>query len=199
MKDGESYSLKTVRTVVIGSKRVVTDEVWEHKCEEVDDHGVEHIEAKCVDGTVKKGEEDPESTKGETYNYFQNSHGQRFEYEEIRVNLKDDPIEYLFAEVHAKLKDYSVVPEETWAGKSANTNYTITVGKTKSFMKTDCIEVIRKGVFMNGVAGEFKEDSWYRVSDGQLMAQTTTVDHVMIPDEPEIEILEKLEFRPEKS
>ena len=199
LKEGEFYTLKTVKTIEIGSKRIVDDGVYRHKCLEVDDHGVEHMEAECILGTTKAGDKQSESTKGETYNYFQNSHGQRFEYEEIRANLKDDPIEYVVAEIHAKLKDYTVIPGETWRDKSGHTTYTITAGQPKQFMKTECIQVIRKGTFTNGVTGDFNEESWYRTSDGQLMSQVTTADHVVIPDIPEIQLLEKSEFQPEKA
>ena len=199
LKDDERYFLKTNRTVVIGNKKVIEDQLWQHRCVQVDNHGIEHIEAKCLEGTTKVDDGEPESTKGETYNYFQNSRGQRFEYEEIRVNLNEDPIEYVVAEIHSKLKDSTVVAGETWRDKSLNTTYQITVGEPKQFMKTECIEVIRKGEFTKGIAGEFREDSWYRTVDGQLMSQTTSADHVVIQDSPEISYFEKSEFRFEKN
>ncbi len=199
LKEEEFYTLKLNRTILIGSKKIVDDELYQHKCMEVDDHGVEHMEAKCLEGTTKVGDEEPESTKGETYNYFQNSKGQRFEYEEIRLTLKDDPLEYVMAEMHSKLKDASVVAGETWRDKSTNTSYSISVGEPKLFMKTECIQVIRKGIFTNGISGEFKEESWYRVADGQVMSQQTTADKIVIPNAFEIQFFEKSEFRPEKS
>jgi hypothetical protein len=199
LKENEAYRLKTLISIQVGAKKTIHDEMVEHRCTEIDDHGIEHIEAKVLEGTVKRGDQDPESTKGEVYNYIQNSHGQRFEYEEIRSTLKDDPIGYMIAKIHSKLKEFTILPGEKWRDKSSNTEYTIVAGEPKQYMKTTCIEVIRKGVFTNGITGEFKEDSWYRVSDGQLMYQQTTADNVIEPDVPEIQFLERLEFQPEKS
>jgi hypothetical protein len=199
LKEDESYKLKSLSSIQIGDKKVIHDEIVEHRCIDIDEHGIEHIEAKYLEGTVKRDDKEPESTKGETYNYFQNSRGQRFEYEEIRSTLKEDPIGFLIEQIHAKLKEYTVLPGETWRDKSSHTTYTIVAGEPKKFMKTECIQVTRKGIFTNGITGEFKEDSWYRTSDGQLMYQQTTADHVVAPDVPEIQFLERLEFLPEKT
>ena len=49
LKEDESYLLKSSRTIRIGDRRIVENDVYEHKCQEVDDHDVEHIEAKCVE------------------------------------------------------------------------------------------------------------------------------------------------------
>ncbi len=199
LKEGEAYRLKTLVSVQVGAIKTIDDGIYEHRCTEIDDHGVEHIEATCVEGTTKVGDKEAEETKGEYYNYFQNSRGQRFEYEEIKLNLKENPFEFMVAQIHSKLKEYSVLPGETWKDKSSNTQYTVTVGEPKQFMNTECIQVIRKGVFTNGISGEFKEDSWYRSSDGQLMYQQTTADHVVSQNVEEIQFLERLEFLPNKS
>ena len=198
LKEGEAYCLKTFRSVKVGAKLVVEDGVYEHRCLEVDDHEVEHIEAKCVEGTIKRGNEEPESTKGESYNYFQNSRGQRFEYEEIKSTLKEDPLEFVSEQIHSKLRDFTVLPGETWKDKSSHTEYTVVAGQPKQFMKTECIQVIRKGKFTNGISGAFMEDSWYRVSDGQLMYQQTTGDEIKSSDLETIQFLERLEFLPVK-
>lgn len=199
LKENEFYTLKTLRSVQVGDKKTINDEVVEHKCMAIDDHGIEHIEATTVEGTVKVGDKEAESTKGEAYNYFQNSRGQQFEYEDIRATIQESPIIYMTQEIHSKLKEYTILPEETWKDKSTHTIYTITASRAKQFMKTECIEVVRKGTFTNGITGEFKEDSWYRTSDGQLMYQQSTADNVVIPDVPEIQYLERLEFVPNKA
>ena len=199
LKENEFYTLKTMSSTKIGKVRRLEDGLVEHRCTEIDSHDVEHIEAKCVEGTVKIDDGEADSMKGETYNYFQNSHGQRFEYEEIRLTLKDDPDIFFAAEIHSKLRDGSVVPEETWKGKSSHTEYSVVVGIRKQFMKTECIEVLREGKFMNGISGEFKEGSWYRTSDGQLMYQQTTADNVVTAGLDEISFLERLELVPNKA
>ena len=66
-------------------------------------------------------------------------------------------------------------------------------------MGADCIEVIRQGTFANGITGDFKEDNWYRVSDGQLMYQQSTADDVVAPGLDVVQYLERNEFVPEKS
>lgn len=198
LKEDESYTLKTLTSIQIGANKVLENGKFEHKCIEVDDHEIEHIEVTCTEGTRKRGDEEAESTKGETYNYFQNAFGQRFEYEEIRATLKDNPIQFIIDEIHSKLKDHTVVPGETWSDKSAHTGYTITVGQPKKFMDTECIPVTRKGVFTAGMSGTFKEETWYRTSDGQLMYQQTTADDVAIPDVEPIQYLERSEFIPPK-
>jgi hypothetical protein len=199
LKENEAYRLKSLISVQIGSSKTIRDEIVEHRCTDIDEHGIEHITATLLEGTVKRGADEAESTKGDSYNYFQNSRGQRFEYEEIRSTLKDDPINFMIEQVHSKLKEYTILPGETWKGKSSHTEYSIVAGQPKQFMKTECIQVTRKGVFTNGITGEFKEDSWYRTSDGQLMYQQTTADNVVQADVPEIQFLERLEFLPEKS
>lgn len=190
--------MKTLRSVTVGDKKTIEDGVLEHKCMDIDDHGIEHIEATWIDGTIKRGDDDAESQKGDYYNYFQNARGQAFEYEDIRTKKDEDPVSYMIAEIHSKLKEYTILPGETWKAKSANTEYTITAGQPKQFLKSECIQVIRKGIFTNGISGEFKEDSWYRTSDGQLMYQQTTADNVVQTDVPEIQFLERLEFQPNK-
>ncbi len=199
LKENEFYTLKTMTSTKIGKVRRLEEGLIEHRCIEIDSHDVEHIEAKCVEGTVKIDDGEAESTKGEAYNYIQNSHGQRFEYEEIRLTLKDDPDLFFAAEIHSKLREDVIVPEDTWKGKSAHTEYSVAVGKPKQFMKAECIEVVRKGTFTKGISGEFKEDSWYRTSDGQLMYQQTTADHVVTEGVEEISFLERLELVPNKT
>ena len=190
LKENEAYTLKSLTSIKVGSMKVVKEGKWEHKCTEVDDRGLQHIEATSVEGTRKVGNGEAESTKGEAYNYFQNSFGQRFEYEEIRATLKEDPVNFLINEIHSKLKDHTVVASETWTDKSAHTQYKVTAEVVKKYMGTECIEVTRQGIFANGITGEFKEDSWYRVSDGQLMYQQTTADNVVAPGLDVIEYLE---------
>ena len=198
LKDDESYILKTLTSIQIGTQKIVEDGKFEHKCIGVDEHDIQHIEVTCLDGTEKVGDDEAESIKGETYNYFQNKFGQRFEYEEIRLTMKDDPVGFIIAEIHSKLKDHSVVAGEAWSDKSTHTVYKITAGQPKKFIDTECIQVIRKGTFTAGMTGEFKEDSWYRISDGQLMYQQTTADNVVAPDMEPVQFLERIEFQPKK-
>lgn len=198
LKENEAFTLKTFTSIKVGPQRIVVDGKYAHTCIDIDDKGIQHIEVSCLEGTEKVGDAEAESTKGETYNYFLNTRGQRFEYEEIRVTLKDDPINFMLAEIHAKLKDHSVVPGETWTDKSAHTYYTITVGQPKKFMQTDCILVVRKGMFINGIAGEYKEETWYRIADGQLMYQQSSADHIKAEGMQEVDFFERNEYLPEK-
>lgn len=194
LKEDESYVLDTLESIQIGkAKSIVTAKV-EHKCVEVDSHGVQHIQANYLEGKVRVDGGEPEDVKGEYFNYYQNAFGQQFEYEEVRAKLEDDPLLYMREELHAKLKDHSVVEEETWQGKSTNTEYTIAAGKIRKFMNTDCIDVTRKGSFTNGMTGTFKEHSYYRVKDGQLMYRETLADDVTAPNLEPVDYLERVEF-----
>lgn len=199
LKEDESFVMKALISIQAGDLKVVEDGKFEHKCIDVDDKGIQHIEVTCVDGTIKKDSDDPESMKGEYFNYFQNTFGQRFEYEEIRATLKDDPIGFIAAEIHSKLRDHAVVAGDSWKDKSSHTAYQVKVGEPKKYMNTDCIQVTREGTFTEGMTGTFKEVSWYRISDGQLMYQESTADDVTTQDVPPVQYLERQEFQDQKN
>lgn len=194
LKEDDSFVMQTLTSIQAGDSKVVTDGKFEHQCTDVDENGIQHIQATCIEGTVRRGSGDPESMKGEYYNYYLNTHGVQFDYEDIRPSWKENPIAVIESELHWTLKVHTVVAEETWTDKSAYTQYKITVGKPKQFMKCECIEVVRKGDFTNGITGTFKEDSWYRTSDGQLMYRETTADDVSSADIGTIQYLERTEF-----
>ncbi len=194
LKEGESYKLKTLISFQIGDKKTIWDVTAEHKCVEVNSHGIQDIEETYTDGTRQVNGGEKESAKGEVLGYRQNSFGQRFDEEEDKATLQSDPLAFFMQEVHMKLKDHTVVVGETWNDKTANTEYKVTAGQIKKFNGEECIQVTRKGTFTNGVTGTFKVDEWFRTKDGQVMYREINADDVVLPDVPVVHYLERSEF-----
>jgi hypothetical protein len=138
----------------------------QHICSYTNSEGVQTIDTEILEGFVerKKGDEtiEKDDLAGETNQYFRNSYGESFDYEEVRATLKEAPFQFLQDEILSTHKRRSVVTGETWQAKSAHTQYTVTVGRVSEINGVKCIKVTRAGVFKNGIVGEYTSEAWYR-------------------------------------
>jgi hypothetical protein len=184
MKEDEVWKYHRIAKISYEGFKEEENATWEHKCTAVDDAGVQQIDVKCVSGTKKVNDDDPESLVDEIEStYRRNAYGMPFVIEELRTTFEEDPLYFVTEAMQSPIQRRTVRIGTTFTKRDGIVEAQVMIEGPKKKDGVACFVVVEEGKFIKYISGQYRSESWIRTRDSMTVLRNLKGTDLQKPGE----------------